>query len=447
MRIAMIGSGYVGLVTAVCFADVGHEVICVDIDEKKIEQLRLGHSPIYEPGIEPLILKNIQHHRLSFTTDLKNALEQASVVFIAVGTPAQEDGSADLQHVMKLAATIGKTTQSDLILVVKSTVPVGSCEEVERIVKLELQKRKATFQVVVASNPEFLKEGTAISDFMKPDRIVVGLDKKQGEEAFKKLYLPFIIDDPYKLLIVERRTSELIKYAANAMLATRISFMNEMSRLCEKLSVDIDQLRIGIGADPRIGKKFLYAGPGYGGSCFPKDVSALIRSGQQQDMPLLILQAVEEVNKQQITHLSQKIKNHFRQLEGRKIAIWGLAFKPGTDDVREAPSKTLIRFLLNHGAQVTAHDPQASLRFKQEFGEHSKLTYADSALSAVEKADALVLMTEWSEYRLPAWDKIAESMKQKVIFDFRNQYEFQSMAKAGFHYQCVGRPDSSHVES
>jgi len=442
MHIAMIGTGYVGLVTGVCLAEVGHEVTCVDIDKNKIAQLEKGISPIYEPGIESLILKNLQDKRLFFTHSLEDALNKTAVIFIAVGTPPQEDGSADLQHVMSLAKTIGQKAQRDLVLIVKSTVPVGSCEKVESTVKEELKKRNVSFKITVASNPEFLKEGTAIADFMKPDRIVVGLKDKEDDEIFKQLYRPFIVDDPNRLIIVKRRSSELTKYAANAMLATRISFMNELSMLSEKLVVDIDEVRIGIGSDPRIGKKFLYAGPGYGGSCFPKDVSALVKMGQQQGLPLQILSAVQEVNQQQIRRVTAKIKEHFKDLKGLKIALWGLAFKPGTDDVREAPSKTLVETLLKQGAQIIAHDPQARHKFEEEFGSHPALSYGDKAYDVLRNADALVLLTEWTEYKWPDWEKVSALMNQKIVFDFRNQYQFTTLTDLGFHYQCVGRPDS-----
>lgn len=443
MRIAVVGSGYVGLVTGVCLADIGHEVACVDLDKGKIERLNDGQSPIYEPGIEDLIVKNLKRKKLSFTTNLLEAMDQASIIFVAVGTPPNEDGSADLQHVMKLATTIGKTIEKDMIVVVKSTVPVGSCEEVERLIQAELTKRNASHKVIVASNPEFLKEGTAIADFMKPDRIVVGLKDRVGEDAFKRLYHAFIIDDPSRLMIVDRRSSELIKYTANAMLATRISFMNEISQLCEKLRVNVDHVRLGIGADPRIGKKFLYAGPGYGGSCFPKDVSALIKMGQQQDLPLDILTAVEVVNKRQIDSLSRKIIAHFKNLKNIRIGVWGLAFKPGTDDVREAPSKALIQALLAGGAQVVGHDPKATQRFAEEFPKHPGLKLTEDLTEAVNGMDAVVLMTEWREYRLMDWERLGPQMKQKVMFDFRNQYDADAMMQIGFHYVCVGRPDST----
>lgn len=441
----MVGSGYVGLVSGVCLAEIGHEVTCVDIDQGKIEKLREGIAPIYEPGIEKLIRQNQEHERLFFTTDLAKALQHSDVVFIAVGTPPGEDGSADLKYVMEVADSIGRLAEKDMLIVVKSTVPVGSCEKVEDAIQKQVLARRVSHRLTVASNPEFLKEGTAISDFMKPDRIVVGLKHGEGAQEVRRLYRPFIFDDPSRLLLVDRRASEMIKYAANAMLATRISFMNELSILCEKMGVNIDQVRLGVGMDPRIGKKFLYAGPGFGGSCFPKDIRALMSFAKSHDFELKLIRAADEVNEQQKAFVANKIRSYFKNIEQKVIAIWGLAFKPGTDDVREAPAKTIVRHLLDHGAKVVLHDPQAMERFREELGHHERLLYAEKAYQALEGADALVLVTEWSEYRWPNWDKVAQLMRQKVVFDLRNQYEAQTLINLGFHYQCIGRPDSTNI--
>ncbi|MCB9229876.1 MAG: UDP-glucose/GDP-mannose dehydrogenase family protein [Deltaproteobacteria bacterium] len=442
MKIVMVGSGYVGLVSGACLAEIGHDVTCVDIDKDKISKLQDGIPPIYEPGLDKLIQQNQLHGRLFFSSDLKQSLNQAEVAFIAVGTPPGESGEADLKYVEAVATEIGQSMTADLLVMVKSTVPVGSCQKVEDIITQELSKRKSTHQATVASNPEFLKEGTAIGDFMQPDRIVVGLKGKHGEKEVQNLYRPFTLDDPGKLLIVERKSSEMIKYTANAMLATRISFMNDLSGLCEKLGVDISQVRRGIGADPRIGKKFLYAGPGFGGSCFPKDVRALLKTSEACGHQLRILEGVMEVNERQKKAVARKIKDHFGDLHGRRLAIWGLSFKPGTDDTREAPALSIIRDLTGWGAEVVAHDPQATESFKKEIGELAGLSYVDRAYDALKGADGLVLLTEWREYRWPNWQMVRNLLKGHNLFDLRNQYEAETLKEAGFHYECVGRPDS-----
>jgi UDPglucose 6-dehydrogenase len=447
MRVVMVGTGYVGLVTGTCLAEVGHDVSCVDLNVQKISMLKDGACPIFEPGLEGMIRRNIEHERLQFTTELATPLNTADIVFIAVGTPEGEDGSADLSYVKAVARTLGQQLIKDLVVVVKSTVPVGTCDIVEELIEEELSKRKVKYRVIVASNPEFLKEGDAISDFMKPDRVVVGLNDLTGEEAFRDLYRPFIMDDQGKLLLMDRRSSELTKYGANAMLATRISFMNEMAQLCERLGANIDKVRLGIGSDARIGRKFLYAGPGYGGSCFPKDVAALLRTSSASGVELKVLNAVTEANDKQKNLVFQKIAAHFRDLGGRRVAIWGLSFKPGTDDVREAPAKVLIKRLLDAGAFVIGHDPQGQNNFAKEFGEHERLTYTESAYDALRGADALVLVTEWSEYKRPNWDKVATLMASKALFDLRNQYESNDLISRGFHYECVGRPDSRSLPS
>jgi UDPglucose 6-dehydrogenase len=442
MRVVMVGTGYVGLVTGACLAEVGHDVTCVDLSEQKIRLLKDGVCPIFEPGLENIIRRNVEHDRLQFTTDLAGPLAQADMVFIAVGTPEGEDGSADLKYVKAVAESLGKLIDKDMVVVVKSTVPVGTCDIVEEIIDRELDKRKVKHQVVVASNPEFLKEGDAIADFMKPDRVVVGLNDYTAETAFRDLYRPFIMDDQGKLLLMDRRSSELTKYGANAMLATRISFMNEMALLCERLGANVDKVRLGIGADARIGRKFLYAGPGYGGSCFPKDVSALLKTSAANGVDMKVLSAVTEANERQKQLVFQKIAHHFRDLAGRRVAIWGLSFKPGTDDVRESPATVLIKRLLDAGAFVVGHDPQGQSNFAKEFGEHERLTYADSAYDALRGADALALVTEWSEYKRPNWDKVGQLMASRAVFDLRNQYESYDLISRGFHYECVGRPDS-----
>lgn len=445
MQITMVGTGYVGLVTGTCLAEIGHHVTCVDVDEGKISRLKEGVAPIYEPGIEDMIHRNQNDHRLFFTTDLATALEQAEVAFIAVGTPEGEDGSADLKYVMAVAEAIGEGAQGDLMVVVKSTVPVGTGDLVEEAIQAKLKARGVSYQISVASNPEFLKEGDAIKDFMRPDRIVVGVNCEEEKDVFDRVYHPFVIDDPTKLLVMDRRSSELTKYGANAMLATRISFMNELSRLCEKLGANVDHIRRGMGSDPRIGKKFLYAGPGYGGSCFPKDVEALLKTGEKAGIEFSVLSAVSKTNRAQKELVAQKIKNHFQDLKGKSIAVWGLAFKPGTDDVREAPAKTIIDQLLLWGATVKAHDPKAIESFSRYMGQQDGLTYTHDAYDALSGSDALVLITEWAEYRRPDWVKIKQGLKQPVIFDLRNQYESAPLQKQGFHYQCVGRPDSVHT--
>ncbi len=444
MRVLMVGTGYVGLVTGSCLADVGHDVVCVDLNERKVEMLRDGRSPIFEPGLETLIRRNIGHDRLSFTTQLAEALPGAEIAFIAVGTPEGEDGSADLTYVKAVAESFGSLVNQDIVLVVKSTVPVGTCDLVEEIIEKKLKQRGVKHRVIVASNPEFLKEGDAIADFMRPDRIVVGLHDLTAETAFRELYRPFILDDQGKLLLMDRRSSELTKYGANAMLATRISFMNELSQLCENLGANVDKVRLGIGSDGRIGKKFLYAGPGYGGSCFPKDVAALLRTSEASGVELRVLKAVTEANHRQKDLSFEKIARYFGDLRGRRIAVWGLSFKPGTDDVRETPAFVIVGRLLEAGALVLAHDPEGTENFAKEFGDHPHLSYGEHAYDVLRGAEALVLVTEWSEYKRPNWDKVASLMaSQRAIFDLRNQYEPWELMEKGFYYRCVGRPDSA----
>ncbi len=443
MRLAIVGTGYVGLVTGVCLSEVGHDVTCVDLDTDKVARLKRGQCPIFEPDLEGMMKRNQSHERLHFTIDLKSALDGAKVVFIAVGTPEDEDGSADLSHVKAVARSIGQLLTHDIIVVVKSTVPVGTCDGVQAVIASELQVRGLNFKVTVASNPEFLKEGVAVSDFMKPDRIVVGVNDLSVSETFQEIYNPFILDDPGRLLIMDRRSSELSKYGANAMLATRISFMNEMAILCEKLGANVDKVRIAMGADPRIGRKFLHAGPGYGGSCFPKDVAALIHSGHKLGVELNVLHGVSAANVRQKEFAVSKVVKHFGSLKGKKIALWGLTFKPGTDDVRASPSLVIIARLLKEGAAVGGHDPEGITNFSRLFGEAKGLSYSEQAYDLLKDADALVLVTEWSEYRRPNWDKISSLMRSKTVFDLRNQYDAQDLVKRGFHYECIGRPDSA----
>lgn len=441
MRVVMIGAGYVGLVSSTCLAEIGHEVVCVDMNEHKINLLNQNISPIFEPGLENLIKKNREQNKLSFTTNLKNSLSNADIVFIAVGTPENEDGSANLDQVYSVAIGIGQQLQNDMLVVIKSTVPVSTCEYVQYLIDTEIAKRDLDIRIYVASNPEFLKEGDAINDFLKPDRIIVGVEDQQCELLMKSLYKPFIIDDPSRLLIMDRKSSELSKYSANAMLATRISFMNELSQLCEKVGANIDNIRLGMGSDPRIGKKFLYAGPGYGGSCFPKDVAALISTGNDFGIDLTILDAVTKSNENQKVFVANKIKDYFKSLKDVKIGIWGLSFKPNTDDVRESPSETIIKKLLHWGYEVVAHDPIAIENFSKNIGEYKGLSYCKSAYATLKDVNAMVLVTEWDEYKRPDWAKISGLMKEKVVFDFRNQYDATSLFNMGFLYRCVGRPN------
>jgi UDPglucose 6-dehydrogenase len=443
MNVTVIGSGYVGLVTGVCLAEVGHSVWLVDKDKSKIESLKSHKTPFYEPGLEKIIARNLEHERLTFSTDLTSSIQQSDIAFIAVGTPEQEDGSADLSHVLSAAQELGQVIEKDLVVIVKSTVPVGTCDRVEAAIQESLRARKKLLKVPVASNPEFLQEGVAIAKFMTPDRIIVGLLEPSLEPLFRDLYRPFIIDDPGKLILMGRRSAELTKYGANSMLATRISFMNELANLCEQVGADIDDVRLGMGSDPRIGRKFLYAGPGYGGSCFPKDVAALLHTSQQFDLDLKLVRATDEVNQAQKRSMGKRVKQVYGDLNGKTLAVWGLAFKPGTDDVRESPAAAMIEFVTKHGAKVVAHDPQGAENFCKLYGHlKSNMSLAKSAYQALDNADGLILVTEWTEYRRPNWEKVASLMREKIVFDFRNQYRFETMKKNGFKYYCVGRPDS-----
>lgn len=440
MKIAIVGVGYVGLVTGTCFSEVGFSVSCVDNNPDKVAALKRGENPIFEPGLDEMIQRNLEAERLQFTGSLADALKEASSIFIAVGTPEGEDGSADLKYVVAVAESIGRILTVDMIVVVKSTVPVGTNDLVEETIQREIRLRGLTLKVTVVSNPEFLKEGSAIKDFMQPDRVIIGLNDPSAMPYFKSLYKPFIADNEGKVMFMDRRSAEVTKYAANAMLALRISFMNEMARFCETVGANVDHIRVGIGADERIGHKYLYAGPGYGGSCFPKDVTALIAMGQKYQMRFGILEGVEYANRTQASFILDKVKKAFPSLEGIRIAVWGLAFKPGTDDVRRTPSFHLIEGLLASGASVVGHDPEATTNFSREIGQHDRLSYAKDRLEAIRGADALILMTEWNEYKILEWSSLKQYMRSFKLFDFRNQYDIEDAKRHGFTYQAIGRP-------
>lgn len=436
MKVAIIGSGYVGLVTGTCFAEVGIEVMCVDVDAKKIENLRNGIIPIYEPGLEDMVHRNMKKGRLQFTTDISEALEDCEVLFTAVGTPPGKDGSADLQYVLSVARDCGKNMKDYLLIVTKSTVPVGTAQKVRLALQEELDKRGVNIPFDVASNPEFLKEGAAIDDFLKPDRIVVGLDSPRAEELMKSLYKPFTLNG-HPIIFMDITSAEMTKYAANSMLATRISFMNDIANLCEIVGADINMVRKGIGSDSRIGNKFIYPGIGYGGSCFPKDVKALIHTAEDFNYELRILKAVEAVNLDQKSVLYHKILKYFNgDIKGKTIAIWGLSFKPQTDDMREAPSLVIIQKLLEAGAKVKAYDPVAMKEAKYTLGD--TIIYADDQYDALIDADCLVLVTEWPEFRVPNFNIIRKLLNNPVVFDGRNIYEIAEMKRRGFDYFCIG---------
>ena len=437
MKIAIVGTGYVGLVTGTCFAEMGVEVFCVDIDRQKIENLRNGVVPIYEPGLEEMVIRNYEVGRLHFTTDLTEVLDQVEIVFSAVGTPPDEDGSADLKYVLDVARTIGRAMNKYLLVVTKSTVPVGTARRIRQTIADELDRRGVTIDFDIASNPEFLKEGAAVKDFMHPDRIVVGVESDRARRLMEKLYHPFMLNN-FRIIYMDIPSAEMTKYAANAMLATRISFMNDMANLCEIIGADVNMVRKGIGADTRIGSSFLYAGCGYGGSCFPKDVKALISTAAEHGYPMRILKAVEDVNEEQKTILFRKLSAHFGgDLQGRKVAMWGLAFKPETDDMREAPSLVLIDRLLEAGCQITAYDPVAIPEARRRIGD--RIAYAKNIYETVEGADVLMVVTEWKEFRLPAWARIRSLMKTPLILDGRNIYNIAEIEEAGFTYHCIGR--------
>ena len=436
MKITIVGSGYVGLVTGACFSEVGINVTCVDIDQKKIENLNKGIIPIYEPGLENMITRNMKKGRLSFTTNIAEALEDSEVLFISVGTPPDEDGSADLKYVLAVARDCGKHMNDYMLVVTKSTVPVGTSKKVKQALQEELDKRNVEIEFDVASNPEFLKEGAAINDFLKPDRIVVGLDSPRAEDLMKSLYKPFTLNG-HPVIFMDIVSAEMTKYAANAMLATKISFINDIANLCEIVGADINKVRKGIGSDSRIGHKFIYPGIGYGGSCFPKDVQALIRTASENNYDLKVLQAVEAVNKHQKLVLFNKINNYFEgDLKGKTIGIWGLSFKPQTDDMREAPSLSIINNLLEAGAVVKAYDPVAMPEAKHHFGD--SISYFEDQYEALIDADCLAILTEWPEFKIPSFKIMSKLLNTPAIFDGRNIYDREEMKVEGFEYYCIG---------
>ncbi len=449
MKICVIGSGYVGLVAGTCFAESGNTVICVDVNQEKIEGLKAGILPIYEPGLKELVLRNSSEGRLFFSTDLASAVKESLICFIAVGTPPGEDGSADLQHVLAVAREIGRNMDGFKIIVDKSTVPVGTAEKVRRATQEELERRGVSHEFDVVSNPEFLKEGAAIDDFMKPDRVVIGADNVRTAEIMKELYSPFM-RKTNRLIVMDVKSAEMTKYAANAMLATRISFMNQIANLCERMGADVAAVREGIGSDSRIGYDFLFPGVGYGGSCFPKDVKALIKTADECNYEFVLLNAVEDVNERQKKVLVDKMVSHFSQgggagsLAGKTIAVWGLSFKPRTDDMREAPSIVIIERLLELGATVRAHDPEAVKEAKKIFGD--RITYTSTnQYEILNGADALAIITEWNEYRNPDFERIGASLSTPVIFDGRNLYNPRRMRDIGFTYYSIGRNGSSFI--
>jgi len=437
MKISVVGTGYVGLVSGTCFSQTGVDVVCVDVDEKKINKLKNGEVPIYEPGLEDIFKYNIEKGRLSFTTDLEESLIDSEAVFIAVGTPPDEDGSADLQYVLGVAHAIGRYMDHYMVVVTKSTVPVGTSMKVKAAIQQELDQRKSGLTFDVASNPEFLKEGSAVDDFLKPDRIVVGVESPEAEKVLGKLYKPFLLNG-HPILFMDISSSEMTKYAANSMLATKISFMNDIANLCELVGADVGMVRKGIGSDARIGNKFIYPGTGYGGSCFPKDVQALVRTADEYGHSLDILKAVEAVNYRQKSVLIAKIKSHFgNDLKDLKFAIWGLSFKPKTDDMREAPSLVIIDILLKEGASVVAYDPVAMEEARHILGD--KIVFAKDEYEACIDADAIIIVTEWPEFRVPNFMVIEQLMKTKTIFDGRNIYEPEEMREIEFNYYSIGR--------
>ncbi len=437
MNVAIVGTGYVGLVTGTCFAETGINVVCVDIDENKVERLRRGEVPIYEPGLDSLLQRNLEKGRISFTTSLKKGIKDAEAVFIAVGTPPDEDGSADLQYVLGVAREIGQHMEDYLVVITKSTVPVGTARKVQQAVEQALEERGVRIPFDVASNPEFLKEGNAVNDFLKPDRIVVGVESARAEKVLRRLYKPFLMNG-HPLLFMDIQSSEMTKYAANAMLATKISFMNDIANLCERLGANVDWVRKGIGSDARIGNKFIYPGTGYGGSCFPKDVQALVRTADEVGYDLEVLKAVEAVNYRQKNVLVDKLVNYFGEdLKGRTFGLWGLSFKPKTDDMREAPSLVIIERLLEMGATVRAYDPVAMEEAKRILGD--RIEFAKDEYDACIDADALLVVTEWSEFRVPNFRILEKLMRSKVIFDGRNIYDIEEMREQGYDYFSIGR--------
>lgn len=439
MNIAVVGTGYVGLVSGACFADTGAIVTCVDVDAKKIERLKQGDIPIYEPGLDEIVLRNVKSGRLKFTTSLAEVINDQQIVFSAVGTPPDEDGSADLKYVLQVAKTIGENINDYIVVVTKSTVPVGTAKKVRAKIQEELDKRGVEVSFDVASNPEFLKEGSAIKDFMSPDRVVVGVESDRAKKMLTKLYKPFMINN-FRVIFMDIPSAEMTKYAANSMLATRISFMNDIANLCEKVGADVDMVRAGIGSDTRIGRKFLYAGCGYGGSCFPKDVKALIKTADDNGYSMHVLKAVEQVNADQKRILYQKYVacvGNEADLRGKTVALWGLSFKPETDDMREATALVMIDLLRKAGCNVRVYDPVAMDECKRRIGE--TVTYCKDKYDAVLNADVLFLLTEWKEFRLPSWEVVAKAMQRRLVIDGRNIYDAEEMHESGFEYHCIGK--------
>ena len=436
MKIAIVGTGYVGLVSGACFAEVGIDVTCVDIDKRKIDNLINGTIPIYEPGLDDLVSRNVKEGRLHFTTDLKECLDEVEVVFSAVGTPPDEDGSADLKYVLDVARTFGRNINKYTILVTKSTVPVGTSAKIKAEINRELAERGMSVPFEVASNPEFLKEGAAIKDFMSPDRVVIGIESDRARKVMERLYRPFLLNN-FRVIFMDIASAEMPKYAANSMLATRISFMNDIANLCELVGADVNMVRKGIGTDARIGNKFLYAGCGYGGSCFPKDVKALIHTGKEHGYKMRIIEAVEEVNELQKSIVFRKLKDALGNLKGRRIGMWGLAFKPETDDMREAPALVVIEKLLEAGATVVAYDPVAVPEARRRLGD--RIEYALDMYDTAVDADAIALMTEWKQFRVPSWNVLHKVMRGNIIVDGRNIYDPAELAEEGFEYHCIGK--------
>lgn len=454
MNVAVVGTGYVGLVSGACFADTGANVTCIDVDEKKIERLKNGEIPIYEPGLDQLVLKNVKAGRLKFTTSLEDVINEQELIFSAVGTPPDEDGSADLKYVLQVARTVGQHMNKYVVVVTKSTVPVGTAKKVRQAIQEELDKRGVNIPFDVASNPEFLKEGNAIKDFMSPDRVVVGVESERAKKLLTRLYKPFLINN-FRVIFMDIPSAEMTKYAANSMLATRISFMNDIANLCELVGADVNMVRQGIGSDTRIGRKFLYAGCGYGGSCFPKDVKALIKTADKEGYSMEVLKAVENVNEKQKSILMRKLQKVYagESLEGKTIAIWGLSFKPETDDMRESTALVMIDLLLSAGCKLRVYDPVAMDECRRRMAlkqndqpsipnkQHatSNIYYSNDKYDAVLNADALLLLTEWKEFRLPSWEVIAKAMNRPLVIDGRNIFDAEELEEVGFEYHCIGR--------
>ncbi len=441
MKLTIIGTGYVGLISGACFADIGHKVICVDVDQGKIERLRSGEVPIYEPGLEEIIKKNVKAKRLTFSSDVSGAIKSGAAIMICVGTPSRPDGSVDLKYIYQVAKEIGQNIDGHKIIVQKSTVPPGTAKEIENIIRSEIKKRETKINFDIVSNPEFLKEGNAVSDFKKPDRIVVGVESADSEDVMKRLYAPFMRTG-YRVIFMDVPSAELAKYAANAMLATRISFMNMIAQVAEKVGADIDNIRAGIGSDSRIGKHFLFAGLGYGGSCFPKDVKGMIDMGKKLGCDVGILEEVEKTNKLQRKRFLKKITNYFGEdLSGLTFAVWGLAFKPETDDLREAPSIDIIKWLLEKGARVRVFDPQAMENFKKEIFDNTNIFYAKDEYEVVKRSDAILVLTEWMQFRDPDWKEVYALMSgcEPAVFDGRNLYDPKTLEESGFKYFCFGK--------